>query len=82
LLEQAVQRQKNDPARRALVAEAEERIRLAQHDVMEMSDEVFVESRDFLRQTDRVLSHTPSDIETFARHRSEIARLTLALARE
>ena len=46
---------------------------------MELSDEAFTESRDFLRAGDRVLAHTWTDIETFRRHRAQIARLTLAL---
>ena len=47
---------------------------------MELSDEPFVESRDFLRAGDRVLGHTWTDVEVFRRHRAEIARLTLALS--
>ena len=59
--------------------EAEETLRIALRDVMELSDEAFTESRDFLRAGDRVLAHTWTDLETFRWHRSEIARLTLAL---
>jgi hypothetical protein len=47
---------------------------------MELSDEAFVESRDFLRDGDRVLAHTWTDAEMSRRHRAEIARLTLFLA--
>ena len=60
--------------------EAEETLRIALRDVMELSDEAFTESRDFLRAGDRVIAHTQTDVELFRRHRAEIARLTLALA--
>ena len=63
-----------------LVREAEAAIRIALCDVTELSDEAFVESRDYLREGDCVLSHTWSDVETFRYHRAEIARLTLALS--
>ena len=59
--------------------EAEEKLRIALRDVMELSDEAFVESRDFLRAGDHVLAHTWTDIDIFRHHRAEIARLTLAL---
>jgi hypothetical protein len=49
---------------------------------MELSDQAFVESRDFLRKGDRVLWHTGTDVEMFRHHRAEIARLTLALLAE
>jgi hypothetical protein len=65
-----------------LVIEAEETIRIALRDILEFSDEAFVESRDFLRQGDRVLGHTRTNVESFNRHRAEIARLTFALAAE
>ena len=79
LLEQAIQRNRQAGTRLELVHEAEETLRIALRDIMELSDEAFTESRDFLRQGDRVLGHTWTDLETFRRHRAEIARLTLAL---
>jgi hypothetical protein len=82
LLEQALQRNRQAGTRGELVHEAEETLRVALCDIMELSDEAFTESRDFLRQSDRVLGHTWTDVETFRRHRAEIARLTLALAAE
>ena len=63
-----------------MVKEAEDKLRIALRDIMELSDEAFVESRDFLRAGDRVLGHTWTDVELFRRHRAEIARLTLALS--
>jgi hypothetical protein len=79
LLEEAIQRHRQSATKRELVAQAEEALRIAQCDIMEMSDEAYVESRDFLREGDRVLGHTGTDVETFRRHRAEIGRLTLAL---
>jgi hypothetical protein len=80
LLEQAIQRNRQAGTRPERVHEAEETLRIAQRDIMELSDEAFTESRDFLREGDRVLGHTWTDLKTFRRHRAEIARLTLALA--
>ena len=54
---------------------AERDLQIALRDVMELSDEAFVESRDFLRAGDRVLGHTWTDVEVFRRHRAEVARL-------
>ena len=82
LLEEQIQRHRQAGTKSGLVQQAEETLRLALRDVMELSDETFVESRDFLREGDRVLGHTWTDVETFRRHRAEIARLTLALAAE
>jgi len=82
LLEQAIQRRRQSGTKRGLVAQAEEALHIAINDVMELSDEAYVQSRDFLRQGDRVLGHTWTDVETFRRHRAEVARLTLALTGE
>jgi hypothetical protein len=82
LLEQAIQRNRQAGKHPELVHEAEETLRIALRDVMELSDEAFTESRDFLRAGDRVIAHTWTDVETFRRHRAEIARLTLALAQD
>ena len=62
-----------------VVKEAKEALRIAQVDMLELSDEAFVESRDYLRQGDRTIPHTWTDVETYAAHRDRIARLTLAL---
>lgn len=82
LLEEQIQRLHNAGTRSELVQQAEQSLRIALRDIMELSDEPFVESRDFLRAGNRVLSHTWTDLETFRRHRAEIARLTLALGAE
>jgi len=80
LLEAQIQRHRQAGTKGELVEKAEETLRLALRDVMELSDETFVESRDFLREGNRVLGHTWTEVETFQRHRAEIARLTLELA--
>ena len=82
LLEQAIQRARKAGTRVELAHEAEETLWVALRDIMELSDEAFTESRDFLRQGDRVLGHTWTDLETYCRHRAKIARLTLALTAE
>lgn len=82
LLEEQMQRHRQAGTRSELVPRAERTLRLALRDVMELSDEPFIESRDFLRAGDRVLNHTWTDLETFRRHRATIAQLTLALAAE
>jgi hypothetical protein len=80
LLEEQIRRHRAAGTQNALVKEADRELQIALHDVMELSDEAFVESRDFLRAGDRVLSHTWTDVEVYRRHRSEIARLTLSLS--
>jgi hypothetical protein len=80
LLEQQIQRHRKANTQAALVEQAESTLRIALADIMDLSDEAFIESRDYLREGDRVLAHTWTDIEVFSRHRKEIARLTLALS--
>jgi len=80
LLEQQIQRHRRAGTQKELVQEAEEKLRIALRDVMELSDEAFVESRDFLREGDRRLDHTWTDVELFRSHRATIAQLTLGLA--
>ena len=80
LLERAIAAGKTNPAKAAFVRQAETALRIARVDIMEMSDDVFLESRDFLRQGDRRLWHTPTDVETYARHRARFAELTKAPA--
>ena len=79
LLERAIAAAKTNPSKAALVRQAEAELRIARIEILEMSDEVFLESRDFLRQGDRRLWHTPTDVETYARHRARFAELTKAL---
>ncbi|MBI3852751.1 MAG: DUF4091 domain-containing protein [Verrucomicrobia bacterium] len=81
LLEHAIEQHRKAGTNHEQVKQAEEELRIALRDIMELSDEAFVESRDYLRAGDRVLGHTWTDLETLRRHRSEIARLTLALTK-
>lgn len=80
LLEQAIQRSRAAGAAADLLTEAETVRAVALHDVMELSDEAFIETRDFLRQGDRALPHSWTDQELFRQHRRDIARLNLKLA--
>jgi hypothetical protein len=75
LLEQAIA--KGGPA--DALARAQDVLRIAKNDVMEMSDAAYVESRDYLAQGDRRIWHTPADIEAFRRIRAAVAEATLAL---
>jgi hypothetical protein len=61
------------------VNEARKELRIAQTDILEMSADAFVESRDYLRAGDRTIPHTWADTETYSRHRKRIADLTLGL---
>jgi len=79
LLDEQIRRHWDAGTKNDEVQQAEQVLRLALRDVMELSDEAFVESRDFLRSGDRIVGHTWTDVEMFRRHRAEIARLTLAL---
>jgi len=81
LLEQRIEAEREKIGKRRLIAQAQDAIRIALNDVMELSDWAFMESRDYLRPGDRRIWHTWADIETFRRHRATIARLTLALSR-
>ncbi|MCX5771488.1 MAG: DUF4091 domain-containing protein [Candidatus Hydrogenedentes bacterium] len=64
-----------------IVKQAEKLLATAVVDVMELSDQAFIESRDFLRQGDRRIWHADSDVELFAEYRKQAAALTLALAK-
>jgi hypothetical protein len=61
------------------VTKAEEALRRARTGVMEMADEAYVESRDFLRQGDRQIQHTWWDAQAFVRYRRQIAAATHSL---
>ena len=80
LLKEQIKKHRNAGTQSALVQQAEQELRIALGDIMELSDEAFVESRDFLREGDRVIGHTGTDVSLFSHHRAEIARFTLALS--
>ena len=54
-------------------------INLAERDILELSDEAFMESRDFLKQGTRRIWHTDADAALYARHRATIVKLTQAV---
>lgn len=82
LLEEQIRRHQRSGTAAETVRLAEQALNMALSDVMELSDEAFIESRDFLRAGDRVLSHTWTDAELFGKHRARIALLTRKLAAE
>ncbi len=63
-----------------LVRQAVKALKIAQVDIMELSDLAFIHTRDYRRDGDHRVWHTWTDIETYQQHRAEIARLTSALA--
>lgn len=79
LLEEAIAQARAKGAPAEAVAKAENVLRLAKNDVMELSDPAFVESRDFLAKGDRRIWHSRADIDTYRRHRAAIAQATLSL---
>ncbi|MFH1737770.1 MAG: glycoside hydrolase domain-containing protein, partial [bacterium] len=79
LLKQRIDTNKQSRTKEELSEQAENAIRIAFIDVMELSNLVFMESRDFLRWGDRRQWHTWTDVEMFQRHRSLIADMTLQL---
>ncbi|MCC6491368.1 MAG: PQQ-binding-like beta-propeller repeat protein [Candidatus Hydrogenedentes bacterium] len=79
LLQRAIKQNEEAGTKTDAVQQAKEALAIAQRDIMELSDQAFMESRDYLRLGDRRVWHTPSDVETYERHRARIAELTLAL---
>jgi hypothetical protein len=79
LLKGAIALRKRDGAKADLVRQAEDALRIARADILELSDPAFVESRDFLEQGDRRLWHSTTDLETYPRHRARFAELTKSL---
>jgi hypothetical protein len=79
MLRSRIASMRGDARAGGLIARAEDCLRIARADVMEISDGAFVQSRDYLRKGDRRIWHTPSDEAAFGRHRALIGRLTIAL---
>ena len=79
LLRSRTEKHRRAGTKRDLVAQADEAIRIAIADIAQLSDDTFIESRDYLRSGDRVLWHTWTDVALFATHRARIAELTAAL---
>lgn len=64
-----------------LLLNAEDTLRRAFTDIMELSDEAFIESRDFRKQGNRRIWHTHADAVRYESIRREITEQTLALNR-
>ena len=79
LLKVRIDANRDNPEKKALVAEAEEALRIATTDIMELSDPAYVQSRDYRAQGDRRIWHTATDERMFEIHRFTISRLTMEL---
>ncbi len=79
MLEQEIERNRGLSKKSELIKSAEKAIKIAQVDIMELSDRAFVHGRDYLKKGDRKTWHSWTDIFMYQRHRENIARLTLAL---
>jgi len=79
MLKQRIEANRDKPEKAALVKGAEERLRVATVDVMEMSAPAFIESRDFRAQGNRRIWHTMEEEWLFRMHRGRIAHLTQEL---
>lgn len=79
LLERRIADRKQAGTPSELVAQAEAALAMARRDVMELSDEAFTESRDFLRAGDRVIWHSDTDAAWFRWIRRAVAEMTLQL---
>ena len=78
-LEDAIAQNKAKGTKPELVGEAQDALRIAQADIMELSDIAYMESRDFLNKGDRRIWHTWTDATLYEKHRARIAELTLKL---
>jgi outer membrane protein assembly factor BamB len=79
LLQQHIDHHERADTAAEFVMRANEALRIARNDIMQISDLAFVESRDYLDAGDRRIWHTWADVETYRRHREAIADLTLTL---
>ncbi len=64
------------------IVHAEDVLRRARTAIMEMADEAYVETRDYLKQGDRELAHTRWEAQMFLRYRKEIAEATHTLLKD
>lgn len=79
VLEEAIAAARDDRTHARAVEHAADVLRRARTAVMEMADEAYVETRDYLKQGDRELPHTRWEAQLFLRYRKEIAEATHAL---
>ncbi len=79
LLEEAIARCRQTGKHPEAMAEAERALRIAQTDIMELSDLAYVETRDYRKQGDRRIWHSATDERLYRQHRQRIAEWTMRL---
>ncbi len=79
MLQRQIEKSRSRGADDDLVQQAVKALRIAKVDIMELSDLAFIHTRDYRRPGEHRVWHTWTDVETYRRHRAEIARMTLAL---
>ena len=79
MLEQAIAAARTKDAQSDVVKKAEATLRIVRTGVMEMADEAYVETRDFLKKGDREVWHTQWDAASYSRYRKMIAEATHAV---
>lgn len=82
LLQERITMRRKAGTHAELISEAEKELRMAQTDVMEISDPAYVESRDYLDKGHRRIWHTATDEALYRQHRQRIAELTQRLGEE
>lgn len=82
VLESAIAEAKADRDHARAIEHAADVLRRARTAVMEMADEAYVETRDYLKQGDRELTHTQWEAQMFLRYRKEIAEATHELRKK
>lgn len=82
VLEAAIAETQTDRAHARAIEYAANVLRRARTAVMEMADQAYVETRDYLKQGDRELSHSRWEAQMFLRYRKEIAEATHALHKD
>jgi len=78
LLKERVEARRDTGRDSETLKRAEKLLAIAVVDVMELSDQAFIESRDFLREGDRRIWHSTTDAQLFGNYRRQAATLTLA----
>ncbi|MCC6153670.1 MAG: DUF4091 domain-containing protein, partial [Candidatus Hydrogenedentes bacterium] len=82
VLESAIAEAKADRDNARAIEHAADVLRRARTAIMEMADEAYVETRDYLKQGDRELTHTQWEAQMFLRYRKEIAEATHELRKK
>ena len=82
LLEQEIERNRQQDKKPELIKSAEKVLKIAQVDIMELSDRAYIHGKDYLQKGDHLVWHTWTDIFMYQHYRKEIARLTQALCKD